>query len=281
MRRRLLWLTGVTLIMLLAVILWTRYFSRPLFSGPALTELVIPGPLVHVQPQAVQAAVLPALGKGFFSTNVSQIQAAVRAVPWVSSAAVRRSWPHTLYIDITEEVPVARWNGTGLMDAQGRVFVHSMNGAWAKLPRLSGPEGSEQDVLAEFNAFTSLLTTRGLTLQQLTVDARGDSTLELNDGIEVRLGRADAEARLKRFATVALPTLSEKLAAVAYVDMRYTNGFAVGWASPGISPACQRHAGPGERPPTDGWAGGRARDGSQNACTTPAVGHSKEVGPNV
>jgi len=279
-----LWLLragGVLLIVLLATILCLKFFTHPVISGPSLTELVIPGPLAHVQPQAVRAAVLPALtSKGFFSINVEQIQAAVQAVPWVATAAVRRSWPHTLYIDITEEVPVARWNGSGLMDAQGRVFVHAMDSAWAKLPMLSGPEGSEQDVLAEFNDLTTTLTTRGLAIQQLTVDARGDSTVELNDSINVRLGRADVEPRLERFTTVALPVLSEKLADVAYVDMRYTNGFAVGWASTGISPACQRHAGPGERPPTDGRAGGRTRDGSQNACTTPAVGHSNEVGPN-
>ncbi len=224
---------GVLLIVLLSGIFWMKSSSHPLFSGPMLSELVIPGPLVHVQPQAVRAAVLPALqGKGFFSINVEQIQAAVLAVPWVATAAVRRSWPHTLYIDITEAVPVARWNGNGLLDAQGRVFVHSMDSAWTKLPMLSGPEGSEQDVLAEFNDLTTNLATRGLAIQQLTVDARGDSTVALNDGINVRLGRADAGTRLERFTTVALPALSEKLADVAYVDMRYTNGFAVGWKNP-------------------------------------------------
>ncbi|HVA55595.1 MAG TPA: cell division protein FtsQ/DivIB [Gammaproteobacteria bacterium] len=284
-RKMRLWLLragAALLITLLATISYLRFFKHPLFSGPSLTELVIPGPLEHVQPQAVRAAVLPALlGKGFFSINVEQIKAAVQAVPWVATAAVRRSWPHTLYIDITEEVPVARWNGSGLMDAQGRVFVHSIeDGAWAKLPMLSGPEGSEQDVLAEFNNLTTTLTTRGLAIQQLTVDARGDSTVVLDDSISVRLGRADAESRLERFTTVALPVLTEKLADVAYVDMRYTNGFAVGWTRTGISPACQRHAGPGERPATEGRAGGRTRDGSQNACTTPTVGQSNEVGPN-
>lgn len=231
-----LWLlrtSAVLLIALLATILSLRFFTHPLFSGPSLTELVIPGPLAHVQPQAVRAAVLPVLvGKGFFSINVEQIQAAVQAVPWVATAAVRRSWPHTLYIDITEEVPVARWNGSGLMDAQGRAFVRSMDSAWAKLPVLSGPEGSEQDVLAEFNALTALVSMRGLAIQQLTVDARGDSTVELNDSINVRLGRADAQSRLERFVTVALPVLSEKLPDMAYVDMRYTNGFAVGWKDP-------------------------------------------------
>jgi cell division protein FtsQ len=260
---------AVLLVVLLATILYLRFSTHPLFSGPSLTELVIPGPLEHVRPQAVRTAVLPELvGKGFFSINVEKIQAAAQTVPWVAAAAVRRSWPHTLYIDITEEVPVARWNGDGLLDAQGRLFVRSMDSTWTKLPLLSGPEGSEQDVLAEYNALTTTLTTRGLAIQKMTVDARGDSTVVLDDRISVRLGRADAESRLERFATVALPALSDNLKAVAYVDMRYTNGFAVGWASPGSSPACRGHTGP------DGRAGQRT-DGSQGTCIT-----GNEVRPN-
>lgn len=236
MRPWLMWTGATLLILLLATVFYLRFFRQPLFSGPSLTALVIPGPLVHVQPQAVRAAVLPALvGKGFFSIDVEQIQAAAQSVPWVATAAVRRSWPHTLYIDISEEVPVARWNGDGLMDAQGRVFVHSMDSAWGKLPMLSGPEGSESDLLAEFSALSTTLTMRGLAIQQLTVDARGDSTVALNDGIDVRLGRTDVESRLQRFSTVTLPVLSEKLADVAYVDMRYTNGFAVGWKNQSTS----------------------------------------------
>ncbi|MDE2234025.1 MAG: cell division protein FtsQ/DivIB [Gammaproteobacteria bacterium] len=221
------WLAALT-----AVFGCAAFFAGPLLSGPALTQLIVPGPLLHVQPQAVRAALLPALqGKGFFSVNVAQLRKDVLAVPWVASAAVRRSWPHTLYIDITEELPVARWNGNGLMDAQGRVFAQSAAASWAKLPVLNGTEGNEQDVLAEFNDLNSQLTAHGLAMLQLTVDARGDSSVSLNDGIQVRLGRSDALQRLQRFLAVALPTLSSRLAAVAYVDMRYTNGFAVGWKS--------------------------------------------------
>ncbi len=223
-----LFIAGTALSVLVVVIVLAVNYAKPLLAGPALTVLVIPGRLEHVQPQAVRAAVLPALGSGFFTTDVETVQTAVQAVPWVASAAVRRSWPHTLYIDISEEVPVARWNGEGLMDAQGKVFVRSGGNAWPKLPLLMGSEGSGLDVLAQFNTFASVLTPRGLAILRLTVDARGDATLELSDGIEVRLGRQDAEPRLERFAAVALPTLSEKLASVAYVDMRYTNGFAVG-----------------------------------------------------
>ncbi|MGB9428976.1 MAG: cell division protein FtsQ/DivIB [Gammaproteobacteria bacterium] len=232
------WIVAVSagIVVLAVAIALGVHYAKPLLAGPALTQLVIPGRLEHVQPQAIRVAVLSSLGTGFFTTNVEDVRTAVQAVPWVAEAAVRRSWPHTLYIDITEELPVAHWDGDGLMDAEGRVFVHSTDKVWANLPMLSGPEGSEPEVLAQFNTFTALLAPRGLVILQLTVDARGDSTLKLNDGIEVRLGREEAQPRLERFATVALPTLAQQLAAVAYVDMRYPNGFAVGWANPGITP---------------------------------------------
>ncbi len=232
-RRRIFVLgTGVALaaILGLGLLLW---LARPLLAGPKLTTLTLSGQLHHVQPAAVREAVLPELGGGFFDTRVDDIGAAVESLPWVAEASVRREWPHTLHIDIVEEVPVARWNGDGLMDAQGKVFAHSQEQTYLSLPALSGRDGSEQDVLAQFNTLAGLLTPRGIAITTLSVDARGAATVQLDDGIEVRLGREDAAMRLARFGAVALPALSAKLAAVAYVDMRYTNGFAVGWKTAG------------------------------------------------
>ena len=239
-KRRLLFAATALASMLVVLIGLVAHFAKPLLAGPALTTLVVQGDLQHVTPEAVRAAVLPALGKGFFSTNVDAVKAAVQSVPWVASVAVRRGWPHTLYIGVTEEVPVARWNGSGLVDAQGRVFVRSHNTDYLRLPALAGPEGSAQDVLAEYNTFAALLAPRGLAIMQLTVDARGAASVQLSDGIEVRLGREAAEQRLARFAAIALPTLGAHLAAVAYVDMRYTNGFAVGWKTTPPDSAAKR-----------------------------------------
>jgi cell division protein FtsQ len=153
----------------------------------------------------------------------------VDALPWVAEAQVRREWPHTLRVDIVEEVPVARWNGDGLMDARGKIFTRSTDKAYAALPALSGRDDEAHDVLAQYNTLVGLVSSRGLAIAALSVDARGAATVVLDDGIEVRLGREDASGRLARFSAVALPALAAKLAAVAYVDMRYTNGFAVGW----------------------------------------------------
>ena len=210
----------------LGLLLW---LARSLLAGPQLTTLTLSGHLQHVDPAAVRAAVLPELGSGFFDTRVGDVGAAVEALPWVAEASVRREWPHTLHIDIVEETPVARWGGDGLMDASGKVFAHSQEQTYLSLPALSGREGGEQDVLAQFNTLAGLLTPRGIAITSLSVDPRGAATVLLDDGIEVRLGREDAAARLARFGALALPALAAKLATVAYVDMRYTNGFAVGW----------------------------------------------------
>lgn len=232
-RRRIVVLGAVGSVLLVTALALTLWLAAPLFAGPALTRLTVSGRLQHVDPASVRTAVAPAVGSGFFNTRVEAVSAAVKQLPWVADADVRREWPHTLHVEITEETPVARWNSDGLMDAQGRVFVHAQTGAYAALPLLTGREGDEQDVLAEYNTLANLVAPRGLVIAELDVDARGAATVLLNDGIEVRLGREDAAARLARFTAMALPALSTRLTAVAYVDMRYTNGFAVGWKTAG------------------------------------------------
>ena len=219
---------GLVLAIGIGLLAW---LARPVLVGPKLTTLTIGGKLEHVDPNAVRAAVIPNLGSGFFTTHVGHIGDAVDALPWVAEAQVRREWPHTLRVDIVEEVPVARWNGDGLIDARGKVFIHSDDKVYATLPALSGRDDEAQDILAQYNTLVGLISSRGLAIASLSVDARGAATVVLDDGIEVRLGREDATGRLARFSAVALPALAAKLAAVAYVDMRYTNGFAVGWKS--------------------------------------------------
>ncbi|MGH8277962.1 MAG: cell division protein FtsQ/DivIB [Gammaproteobacteria bacterium] len=279
-RRRVWYAAGGTGVALALIVVLALVYARPLLAGPALTQLVITGRLEHVSPQAVRAAVRSGLGTGFFATDVGAIRRAVAALPWVDTVSVRRSWPHTLYIDIAEETPAARWNATSLVDAQGRVFAPGAGQDWTQLPALSGPEGSAAAVLAEYRTYTALLAPKGLVIRQITVDARGAASVGLSDGISVRLGRQQAEVRLERFASVALPVIKDGVSNVAYVDMRYTNGFAVGYG-----PTCQWQVGAdGERRATDGAAGQPTMDGSQGCeprCAassggTPATANARQ-----
>ncbi|MDH4023639.1 MAG: cell division protein FtsQ/DivIB, partial [Gammaproteobacteria bacterium] len=192
-------------------------------------RVVINGEFERVSADRLEAVLRKAMGKGFLGADLHAIQEQVMAQPWVATARVSRQWPDTLDITITEEEPAARWGADGLLNPQGRLFVRHTTHIPAELPRLSGPEGSEAEVAARFIAIQERLVERGLRLAALDLDGRGAWSLVLSNGVSVRLGSQDVDARLTRFYdaldNVVLPVAAD----VQFVDMRYTNGFSVGW----------------------------------------------------
>ena len=100
------------------------------------------------------------------------------------------------------------------------------------MPKLAGPEGSHRRVAATYLAVRDRLSRANLALESVEMDARGAFTIGLAGGMTVRIGRDDLDRRIDRLFAVAVPTLSRELDRVAYIDLRYANGFAVGWREP-------------------------------------------------
>jgi cell division protein FtsQ len=109
------------------------------------------------------------------------------------------------------------------------VFANSAHFVPPELPQLAGPSGAEADVVARYLAVQGRIVESGQRLNSLKLDARGAWELELNNGVTVRFGRRQVDERFARFLAVALRMISQRAADIVYVDMRYTNGFAVGW----------------------------------------------------
>jgi cell division protein FtsQ len=72
----------------------------------------------------------------------------------------------------------------------------------------------------------------GMRLSQVQLDARGAWELTLGNGARVRLGRQDVDARLERFIAIASPVVAARASEISYVDLRYSNGFSIGWNTP-------------------------------------------------
>ena len=53
--------------------------------------------------------------------------------------------------------------------------------------------------------------------------------MDLDSGVTVRLGRRDVDQRLERFIRTASQVMAHRFRDINYVDMRYSNGFAIGW----------------------------------------------------
>ena len=200
-----------------------------------LRTLLVQGEFARVAPDDVYRAVHGQLGASFLAVDLGAARAAVEALPWVATASVRREWPGTLRIAFTEEVPVATWRDHGLVNADGVVFVDGAQG-FAGLPALAGPKDSAAEVLATYTEMQRALTASGLELKRVEQSDRRAWTVWFADGTQVRLGRRDALPRLARYASVAAPLVAPQAAHIDYVDMRYANGFALGWRTRPAAP---------------------------------------------
>lgn len=192
-------------------------------------SVVINGEFERVSADQLEAVLRKAMGKGFLTADLDAIQKQIALLPWVATARVSRHWPDSLDVSVTEEQPAARWGNDGLLNSQGRLFVRHSSHIPAELPRLSGPEGTEAEVAARYVDVQEKLVERGLAVAALGLDQRGAWTLTLSNGIGVRLGSHDVEARLTCFFEALDDVVTPVAADVQFVDMRYTNGFSVGW----------------------------------------------------
>jgi cell division protein FtsQ len=198
------------------------------------------GSFQRVSPGQIEKAVAPFTKSGFMSADLDRIQLAVEAVPWVDHARVQRRWPNSLHVTVVEETAAARWGESGLLNTRGRLFVREAAHVPAELPRLSGPDGTESQVAQRYLSTQGRMLEAGMRIAALRLDERGAWEMDLDSGVTVRLGRRAVDERLDRFIRTASQVIAHRLNDITYVDMRYSNGFAIGWRgsqTPAAAPA--------------------------------------------
>ncbi len=201
------------------------------------------GPFLRVSPGDIEKAIAPYLSAGFMSADLDGIQRAVETLPWVDQVRVQRRWPNSLHLTVIEQTAVARWDDAGLLNMRGELFVKALAHVPPELPRLSGPDGTEAQVAALYLSAEPRLLEEGMRIAALRLDERGAWEFDLTNGVTVRLGREQVAERLDRFVGTAAQIVAHQLNEISYVDMRYANGFAIGWrtaAAPATVPTKRR-----------------------------------------
>lgn len=154
----------------------------------------------HTERGAILSAAGPVVHHPLLDLDVSAMQRRIRALPWVAGVRVRRDWPTTVTIDITERQPVAQVATTAgqpaIVDRTGRVLAVAgqasgvLSGVTPALPQLLGmavvgPPGSTLGpsaggvlaILQSLGARVSVPGQRGDTWQVTAVDRAADGTL--------------------------------------------------------------------------------------------------------
>lgn len=190
------------------------------------------GEFRHLTRAQLHAVIADYAVGGFFGVDVDAVRRAALRSPWVDTVSVRRVWPDTLRVAVTEQKPVARWGAGALLNERGEVFAPPAESFPPGLPQLAGPTGREADVLAQFTAISKALQPLHQGVLRLTLDERRSWSVELSDGFELLLGQEDIAARVARYASAYTQALRPRALQVGAVDLRYTNGFAVRWNPP-------------------------------------------------
>jgi cell division protein FtsQ len=212
----------------ITAVLATYFLSASMLDRP-IRSIEINGPFQRVTALQIEEAISDELEDGFVSADLAGIQQSIVEMPWIDQATVARRWPSRLRITVTEQVPAAIWGERGLLNVRGELFVSDARHIPAELPRLSGPEDRSAEVAKRYLDVRERLIPVGLDLRRVHLDARGAWDMTLHNGVEVRIGRREVNARTDLFLDIVADIITGRATEIEYVDMRYSNGFTIGW----------------------------------------------------
>ncbi len=195
-----------------------------------LSKIIVQGTLNYLTPLQIRDAVV-GLGQlnSFMLQDVDIIHHSISDLPWVANVAVRKQWPDTLKVNVTEHKPLAIWNLEQMLDVNGVVFAGNFSDiSHLNLVSLQGPEGSEKEMLTAWQEIQEVLAQRRLKVQELVLNERRSWRVTTTEGIRIELGRTAKIERVNRFIDL-FDNIMQSNQVIKYVDLRYDIGAAVGW----------------------------------------------------
>lgn len=187
------------------------------------------GVFQYLSKDELKTTLQPLVMTGFFAADMQAIHQAVARLAWVESVTVKRVWPDAIDIKVHEQKPYVRWGQDSLLNERGEVFSPKNVDQFQFLPLLSGPEQQQKKVLEIMKGVKTALADQSMELAEFKINDRGSWSLKLANGMEILLGRNEPLKKLQRFLKTLAALGQGQVDAMAIVDLRYTNGYAVSW----------------------------------------------------
>ncbi len=201
-----------------------RALNRPIAS------VKVEGEFRYLEKQKAADLISATLEEDFLELDLQRVKSVLEREPWIEKASVQRQWPDVLRVRVYEQQPIARWGEAGFLNQKGVIIrvedAHKLNA----LPWLDGEDDQAGKVMRQYQDIAPLLRARGLILTSLKCDQRKSWKMQLQDDIEVNIGRDLVMEKMSRFISIYDRQLRQNWSEVASVDLRYDSGIAVAWS---------------------------------------------------
>ncbi len=192
-----------------------------------IRKIAVDGEFLNLQPAEVKVLVSDNVTGGFFNLDVDRLQQKILNNPWIASVAIRRIWPDSIRVSIKEQVPVAFWGSSTLLNADADIFAPEVMPTGKPLVRLDGPIGTETTVLENYRAMKHVFDSMKIKLSSVEMNERRSWKIKTKDGVVILMGRDELAMKIERFRTAHEASLKGDWSQIAEIDLRYTNGLTV------------------------------------------------------
>ena len=225
----------ITIILLLTIIIIIAFIIKNNFNNEKIyfqiTDITID--LKNIENSSVddirEVAKKYVRSKSFFNVDINYLQSKIENIDWISSANIRRSYPNEIIIFVTEHIPIAIWNNKNYLNQYGEIFTANKKNN--KFPILISKNNKNKIIFEYLSLFSNDLIRHNINEKVLKIiedDIRSISVI-LSSGITIKLGSKNVKEKIDIFFKVYQTLNSSDLSKMRYIDMRYSNGFSVGW----------------------------------------------------
>jgi len=174
-------------------------------------------------------------GDSMFRLKLGRVVAQLSKNPWIEQVQVRRYFPHTISITLTERTPQAVANVGTLyyLDEKGVLFKSLVDGDRLDYPLITGvseedlgkdPSGSKEALQTALQLIDSLKAGGVFGLEDVSEihydKGYGFTLFTVQGGVPVKLGNGAFPEKLERFAGI-YRELKPQMQALDYIDLDY------------------------------------------------------------
>ena len=221
----------IFLVILLVVVMaggWA-YFNSQIAINKPIRYVKVEGAFQYINKDRLKELVAAEMKRGFYQADMRAVHEAISQLPLVEQVDVKRVWPDAVYIRVVEHKPVVRWGEKALLNNQGDLLIPDNIEDFKNLPLVTGPEGQEKKLLEVMKGIYIVLKDKSMQMAEFHVNERRSWQIKLVNGMEMQLGRKAPLENMQRFLKTMDLLGEQVINAIASVDTRYPNGFAITW----------------------------------------------------